>query len=166
MLKRRRYPEKEHQKSIEITQTPSKIKQETIPDRRQSALGAFSAPNHAQVGFRNGPAGKSQRFVSISGILFGFMGSIFGGPCNQIRYFWNLHPFWDMNMKSFASKKRSSTVLGPQNINFIFASADLRVTILLSKLEPGGVRARESPPQSGNCSARGVRVCVCVCVCV
>ena len=33
-------------------------------------------------------------------------------------------------------------------------------------LELRGARARESPPKSGKCSARGVRVCVCECASV
>ena len=57
-----------------FVQNPSKIDPKTIPDRWKFVLGAFSAPNCAQVGPRRVTGGTHPPFLSFFEILFGIMG--------------------------------------------------------------------------------------------
>ena len=57
-----------------FVKNPSKIDPKTIPDRWNCVLGAFSAPNCAQVGFRRAPGRIRQKFWLIFEILCEFLG--------------------------------------------------------------------------------------------
>ena len=73
---------------LKLFENPSKIEQKTTPDRWKCVLGAFSAPNRAQVGSRTLPGGKSHRILAPLGLKMSFQGSFLGpskGPCEHIK---------------------------------------------------------------------------------
>ena len=66
-----------------LLKNPYQIEQKTTPDRWKCVLGAFSAPNCAQVGFRTlPPKWGTPLFIDFWNIIWIF-GPIFGAPGNR-----------------------------------------------------------------------------------
>ena len=72
-----------HRKSPKVVPNPTKIDQKRHPNQWKCVLGAFSAPNRAQVGSRTLPLKRgAPLFVNFWNIIWVY-GPIFGAPGNR-----------------------------------------------------------------------------------